>query len=381
MRIREIQGRVVKDSCQQEAVEAVVVLENGAKIVSSVGYGRSRGRQEKTQDKPQQAVRIIKDKIKPALLGRSILDQVKIDKILDGFCQDKDAGVNTILAVSQVIVKAGAKDSQKPIWQYLIEIMGLEKPDRFPCSLMVIIEGARHNLQNEKPQIQEYLVGVDLETASKIYSELKDFLKKEKVDYGVGSEGALAPDFSDDLKILEQFKRLKMDFDFKLGLDMAAESNPQAGNLSNKIVSQYPIDIIEDPFAPSDISKWQELCEDHCDRKIIVGDDLTVTDSRAIRQAAQRKLINGVIIKPNQAGTITQTFEAIRAARENSLKIIVSHRAQETKDDILADIAVAAGADYLKAGYPTQIERKMKYDRLKNIKAQMSNVKSNPNSR
>lgn len=367
MKIQSIQGRVIKDSAGKRALEAR--LGSGGKIfASSVGQGASRGKNELRQDDAQPACLLIRKIVASRLKNRSILSQRKIDEIIFDLLTQEKIGVNTALAVSQALAKASAFFSGKPVWRYLASLFDFSPS--MPISLAAIVEGGKHNRFDQKPAIQEYLIAGGVKTIARARQTMADFFERDKIQFSEGSEGGWAPATDNDQIILNQLELIKKKLDCPIGIDAAAEHQTKKINI-NAIADQYPLDLIEDPYVFDETQKWTQLWEKFCDRKIIIGDDLTVTNPQKIISSAKLQMINGVIIKPNQAGTITRTFEAIASARRHNLKIIVSHRGQETKDDILADIAVAAGADFIKIGCPFQAERKAKYDRLNDINSEL----------
>ncbi|TSC92441.1 MAG: enolase [Candidatus Berkelbacteria bacterium Licking1014_7] len=366
MKIEKITGKIIKDSAGFRAIASELIFCD-RKFLSTVGQGRSRASAEFIQDDPWDGKAKIEGIIYQKIKGRD-LDQRQLDKILFALLKNKTIGVNTCLAVSQVFAKAQSSERGQEIWQYLIDEYDLPEAKKIPIFLGVLIEGASHNNFHIKPDIQEYLIASsDLETIFLVDEFLCQALKNEKIKYERGFEGGLAIEAKDEiaLNIFSQLKKRQLNF-VKFGFDFAAESNNNSSLFVKKVLRQFENSIMEDPFSPSDFTQWQELKNDY-PSLVVVADDPTVSDAKKIKAIAPKNVINAVIIKPNQAGTISKTFEAIKVARANNLQIIVSHRSQETDDDILADIAFAASADYFKAGNPNQKQRLVKYKRLEQI--------------
>lgn len=289
--------------------ETIEVNLNG--ITASVPIGVSTGKDEVKYLEPKLAIQRIQE-LNLADLSEEFLIKNKIY-----------LGANITLAISIAMFRAQKKD--------------FGGPAKRPKLLVNMIEGGQHANNNLK--FQEYLIICDtIKQAKDIWKDLKS-----KYDCPLGLEGGLAGNFDNPIKILKQYN-------LPLGIDAAGV---EPGDISD-------LYYIEDP-------KEFKLIEN----KLIVADDLTVTDAKKIKKF--HKIINGVIIKPNQIGTVSETLAAVEMARKYDLKVIVSHRGQETRDSFIADLAYGIGADYFKLGTYQQAERKVKYDRLEEIYAQGSN--------
>jgi len=231
--------------------------------------------------------------------------------------------------------------------------------------MMLIFEGEKHG--NPNLTIQEFMVIVDsIEEGISFFKKMEAILSDKKIVPNVGSEGGFSPLELDDQKILELMKNSGAK---KIALDVAGNENPPRVNEMLKIVKNYPINSIEDPFEEKNLGKWQNFYQEALKINsdlIIVGDDLTVTDSKKIKEYAN-KLINGVIIKPNQQGTITAASQAVSVAKDMGIKTIASHRGEETNDNWIADFAIENNVDFVKFGGPSKGERISKYNRLKEL--------------
>ena len=272
-----------------------------------------------------------------------------------------------------------------------------------PTPMVVMIEGGKH--ADNSADFQEYLLiatgGADtrarLETASEVYQRLKIILEGEGFSTNVGNEGALVPEgVSNNEKPLEYLTRavgemgLEISKDVNLGIDPAASEFYDSGSkiydlriehkklLTNEMVEyylqligKYGLATVEDGLAESDWGGWQRL-QERIGNIVNIGDDLTVTNVAKLQQAIETKAISGIVVKPNQVGTLTETLECCRIARKNGIKIVVSHRGGgETNDTFIADLAVAVGAEYLKCGI-VRGERVEKWNRVVEIEEEIS---------
>lgn len=271
-------------------------------------------------------------------------DQESLDKKL---LMSEVAG-NTSIAISACFWKAvniaGAKCSY----------------GKFPKLLLLLFEGAKHG--NTNLTIQEFMVVEDsLETAISDFKKMREYLVSSGIESTVGAEGGFSPINFTNLLILELMQSVFPEKHFALD---AAGSFREKEVDWGKFILDYKLSYLEDPYSDEDWEKWQKLVADFGDKLLIVGDDLTTTNPLRVHRAIEQSAINAVIIKPNQNGTISGTLEAIRQAREGKLKIIVSHRGEETDDDWIVDFALCVGADYVKFGGMDRGERVAKYNRL-----------------
>lgn len=374
MEIKSLKARKILDSRGNFTVE---VLLNGL-FKASVPSGASTGKKEAMELDAASAVSNVNEIIYPAVKGMDILDQENFDKKLielDGTENKSRLGANAILPASIAALKAAA--GNVPLYKHIENLYG-EKKDSFPLPCFNIINGGAHagnglDIQEFMfiPQNKEY--DKNLEEAVSAYHNLKGELIKRygKEAVNVGDEGGFAPPVSSIKEALSLMPG-------KIGLDCAASHFYKEGSyyLENSVftkeglvkfyknlVEEFPIVLIEDPFDEEDIEGWKEA--ESIKGALIVGDDLTVTNKKLIKEFS--KYIGGVIIKPNQIGTVTEALSSVREARKNNLKIIVSHRSGETTDSFIADFSAGVSAEYIKTGAPSRGERVVKYNRLLEI--------------
>lgn len=404
-------AREILDSRGNPTVEATVMLEDGTVGVASVPSGASTGKYEAVElrdaDKERyhgkgvrEAVSNVCHTIAPAIYGMCASDQVEIDKTLcelDGTENKSKLGANATLAVSLACARACANYYHVPIYKYLSGLSAY----RMPAPMFNILNGGAHS--NNNIEIQEFMiipVGAEsfsqaLQVGSEIYHNLGNIIKERGMSVAVGDEGGYAPDLHDDEEaldlILEAIERSTYSAnDVKIALDVASsawyredeniyrtlkrDSEYSAEELISyyeNLISKYPIISIEDGLGEEDYDGWAELTARLSNRCMLVGDDLFVTNPKRFRYGIERGIANSILIKPNQIGTLTETFKAIRMAQENGYSYILSHRSGETEDTTLADIAVATNAPFIKAGAPCRSERIAKYNRLLRIEASL----------
>lgn len=404
-------AREILDSRGNPTVEATVMLEDGTVGVASVPSGASTGKYEAVElrdaDKERyhgkgvrEAVSNVCHTIAPAIYGMCASDQVEIDKTLcelDGTENKSKLGANATLAVSLACARACANYYHVPIYKYLSGLSAY----RMPAPMFNILNGGAHS--NNNIEIQEFMiipVGAEsfshaLQIGSEIYHNLGNIIKERGMSVAVGDEGGYAPDLHDDEEaldlILEAIERSTHSAnDVKIALDVASsswyredeniyrtlkrDSEYSAEELISyyeNLISKYPIISIEDGLGEEDYDGWAELTARLRNRCMLVGDDLFVTNPKRFSYGIERGIANSILIKPNQIGTLTETFKAIRMAQENGYAYILSHRSGETEDTTLADIAVATNAPFIKAGAPCRSERIAKYNRLLRIEASL----------
>ncbi len=370
--IKNIKAREILDSRGKKTVESELTTNLG-KFRSSVPSGTSKGKYEAQAFEPKKAVENINKIIAPQLRGKSVANQRAIDKSLD-----KKLGANATLAVSIAVLRAGAKEKKLPLWKYIARIA--ETKSKLPKPAILLIEGGLHGKTGL--DIQEFMVipegksfAEQFSRGKKIYENLKKILKNKFGEKGtkLGMEGAFTPPLSEPRKVLDLIMEAVRGYNVKIGLDCSG-SNIKKGKYGTafyqKIVKDYPILFLEDPFGEEDWQNWRKLL-DKLRGCLVVGDDLTVTNPKRIKIARRKKACNAVIIKPNQIGTVTEAIEAAKLAKFYGWKVIISHRSGETKDDFIADLAVGIGADLIKAGAPSKPERMAKYNRLLKIEKEL----------
>jgi enolase len=380
-------------------VQTRVQLDDGSVGIQAVPEGASKGGKEAVCVPPEKAVELISHVINESLMGKDPYDQGKIDKTLveiDGTENKKHLGANSILSVSLATAKAAAESKRMPLYTYLAKLFGTNTKHDIPTPVFNILNGGKH--ANNDLSFQEFMVipakknpfEKAYEMGVKIYHDLEKNLEKAGMDVGVGDEGGFAPNGFTPKTALEFIKKsagehFKVGTDVFLGLDVAADSFKDVLNyfieeeglsLSSEgltdyyrdLLKEFPIIYLEDPFHEEDFGAWQKLYKEFSGNLMVIADDLTVTNPRILEQLLPMKLHNAVIVKPNQVGTLTETFEFIKIAKENNMQIIVSHRSGDTAEDtFIADLSVAVGADFIKSGAPARGERVAKYNRLLEI--------------
>jgi len=409
-KIKNISAREILDSRGNPTIEVKVSLDNGLAAKASVPSGASTGAHEalELRDGDQKryqglgvlkALNKIKEIIAPALIGFEISDQAVIDQkliALDGSQNKKNLGANSTLAVSLACARLGALNSGQELFAYLQNTFSFSAA-RLPVPLFNVFNGGKHADTNL--DFQEFLIIPKRQTpaqmiqlGAEIFHELGKILQEADYDTDKGDEGGYAPDLDSSIEALEFILAagIRCGYtpgqDFHLGVDVGSsvlyDSTTKkylfsldntyfsAGNLIglyNEWLKKYPFLYIEDGLAEDDWADWRELTAELGNRILIVGDDLFVTNSDRLRQGLKEKAANAIIIKPNQVGTLTETVDCIKLAQKHNYQIIVSHRSGETTDDFIVDLAVACGADYLKAGSLSRGERLAKYNRLLEI--------------
>ena len=341
------------------------------------------------------AVYKVNNLIAGSLVGKDVLNQKEIDRImleLDGTPNKDNLGGNSMIGVSIACAKVAAKVSSQEVFEYLRTLAEIKPSRKVPYLYMNLINGGKH-AKNDLA-FQEYHIVPDTEDADeaveigiKIQNTLKKILLLELGEDSIvlGDEGGFAPKISDIRKPLvyltEAVKQNYLLGKVHLALDVASSSFFNNGfyrvdskNISKEelmgvyrsLIKEFGLFSIEDPFDEEDFESFKKLKENNLKLKV-VADDLTVTNKILLEEAIKKESINAMIIKPNQIGTLTETLETMKLARENEVELIVSNRSGETDDDFIADLAYAFGCFGLKAGAPEKPERKIKYDRLKVI--------------
>lgn len=414
MNISSIHAREILDSRGNPTVEATVKLANGLEGTASVPSGASTGSYEAIELRDARsdryegrgvlhAVKNIEETISGALVGKDIFDQSALDEtmlLLDGTPNKAKLGANAILAVSLAAARAGAAAANEPLYAYLRRFFpGTGAIFSFPTPLMNVLNGGAH--ANWVTDIQEYMIipqaasmAERIRMGEEVYQALKEIIKDAGYDTAIGDEGGFAPEVADNeepfkliMKAIEK-AGYKAGSDINLGIDAAASEwhkngqyhlkkggNLDAQKLSDwyrELTKKYPLVSIEDPFGEDDWSTWSAFVASADPKLQIVGDDLYVTNVKRIERGIQEKTTTAVLIKPNQIGSLTETIAAIQLAKKAGMKVIISHRSGETMDDFIADLAVASGADQIKAGAPARGERVAKYNRLMAIEEELS---------
>lgn len=407
-KIEAVKAREIIDSRGNPTVEAMVVTTAGyvgrAKVPSGASTGAYEALELRDGDDSRfggkgvlKAVENVNGVISREICGMGI-SVPAIDKRLlelDG-TEDKSAlGANAILAVSLAVARAGAASVRMPLYRYLGGVNAV----RLPVPMMNVINGGAHAANNL--DIQEFMImpmGFDtysdaLRAGCEVYHALGKLLKSDGKSTGVGDEGGFAPDFTDEREAMSYLCRA-IDFAgydterIKIALDVAATEwvdgdtyrLPKVGErltakeLANRFDSlskEYPVVSIEDPLGEDDFSGWFDITAKLGGRMMLVGDDLFVTNTKRLARGIKEKAANAVLVKPNQIGTLTETMELCRLARESGYGFIISHRSGETSDTTIADLAVALGGGFIKTGAPCRGERVAKYNRLLEIESEL----------
>lgn len=406
--IEAIEAREVLDSRGRPTVEAEVLLETGAVGLAQVPSGASTGTYEAHELRdgdPSRyggkgvllAVRNVKEKITPALIGLDAFDQVTIDQKMmdrDGTANKKELGANAILAVSLATAKAAANDLGLPLYRYL----GGPLANVLPVPMMNVLNGGAHAANNV--DFQEFMimpVGADsfkdaLRWGAEVFFTLSDVLKERKLLSGVGDEGGYAPNLGSNQEALDLLIQAIEKAGYKpgeqvaLAMDVASSEFYKNGqyiydgsphspqeliDYLDKLVSQYPIVSIEDGLSEEDWDNWKLLTDKLGSRVQLVGDDLMVTNPIRLQRAIDMGVGNAILIKLNQIGSLTETLETIDLATRNKYRSVISHRSGETEDTTISDLAVATRAGQIKTGSLCRSERVAKYNRLLRIESEL----------
>lgn len=404
--ITEVYAREILDSRGNPTIEVEVCLEDGSVGRAAVPSGASTGAHEAVElrddDKNRylgkgvtKAVDNVNDVIAEALIGLEATRQVEIDEMLirlDGTPNKGKLGANAILGVSMAVAKAAAASVGLPLYLYLGGVYAQE----LPVPMMNILNGGQHADNNV--DIQEFMImpvgaasfSEALRMNAEIYHGLKALLNAKGLGTGLGDEGGFAPNLKSNEEaievILEAVKKAgyKPGEDIMIALDVAASEFYKDGKYqmegeglvktSNQMVDylaalceKYPIVSIEDGLAEDDWKGWKALTKKLGAKVQLVGDDLFVTNEERLLEGIKNDTANAILIKVNQIGTLTETFNAIETAKRAGYTCIISHRSGETEDTTLADIAVAVNAGQIKTGAPARTDRVAKYNQLLRI--------------
>ena len=410
--IVDVRGREILDSRGNPTVEAEVTLESGVRGRAAVPSGASTGAHEAVELRdgdPERflgkgvlkAVSNVNERIANAIRGFEACEQVDIDRAmidLDGTPNKQELGANSILAVSMAVARAAAGESQMPLWRYLASSQDVAT---LPVPMMNILNGGAHAPNNV--DIQEFMVmpvgaatfSEGLRIGVEIFHHLKSVLTARGKNTAVGDEGGFAPDLASNEEavevVLEAIEKAGYTpgKEVVLTLDAAATEFFEDGQYIfhwsggerrgaeemvefwKEWVEKYPIHSIEDPLDENDWDGWIALTEAIGEDVQIVGDDLFVTNAERLEQGIRGGAANAILIKVNQIGTLTETLETMRIAREAGYNIVVSHRSGETEDTIISDLAVATGAGQIKTGSASRTDRVAKYNQLLRIEEQL----------
>ncbi len=403
-KITKIQAEEIKDSRGNPTLKVTVEvgeISDSFSVPSGASTGIHEAHELRDADGKgvKNAIEKVNKTIAPSLIGIEVQNQKKIDQImidLDGTPNKDNLGANSIIGVSVACAKVSAKVLGQEVFIYLRSLAEIKISRKTPYLYMNLINGGKH-AKNDLA-FQEYHIvpntediGEAVEIGIKIQNTLRKniLLELGEDSLVLGDEGGFAPKISDIRKPLEYLSEaIKQNYllgKVRLSLDVASSSffkdnfykvdnknitKDELMNIYRALIKEFNLLSIEDPFDEEDFESFARLrqgfnvARNNEKGLIVVGDDLTVTNKTLLEKAIKENSINGMIIKPNQIGTLTETLETMKTARENNIELIVSHRSGETDDDFIADLAYAFGCFGLKAGAPTKPERKVKYDRL-----------------
>jgi enolase len=409
--IIHVHGREILDSRGNPTVEVDVLLSSGGEGRFAVPSGASTGEHEALELRDggsrylgkgvTQAVRHVNELIGPQVVGLDASDQATLDAVLielDGTSNKSKLGANAMLGVSVAAAKAAADAHALPLYRYL----GGARCRTLPVPMMNVLNGGSHADNNL--DIQEFMilpVGAGsyregLRMGVEVFHALKAVLREQKLATGVGDEGGFAPHLNSNEEafalLMQGIEKAGYEpgSDLLLGVDAAAseffdaatgkyELKGEGRSLSSTemteywtdLCGRYPIATIEDGLDENDWDGWAELTKSLGDKVQLVGDDLFVTNPRVLARGIDQKIGNAILIKLNQIGTLSETFETISLAQENGYRCVISHRSGETADSTIADLAVATSAGQIKTGSLCRSDRVAKYNRLLRIEEEL----------
>ncbi|MEJ8548056.1 phosphopyruvate hydratase [Brevibacillus borstelensis] len=411
--ITDVYAREIMDSRGNPTVEVEVYLEDGSMGRAAVPSGASTGAYEAVElrdgDKSRylgkgvlKAVENVNEIIAPELIGMDAMDQVGVDMAmiqLDGTPNKGKLGANAILGVSMAVARAAAESLGVSLYNYL----GGFNAKTLPVPMMNILNGGKH--ADNTVDIQEFMVmpvGAPsfkeaLRTGAEIFHSLKKVLNEKGLSTAVGDEGGFAPNLKSNEEaittILEAIKNAGYEpgKDVFLALDVAATEMYKDGSYHfegegvvkstdemiafyEDLVSKYPIISIEDGLSEDDWDGWKKLTDRLGGKVQLVGDDLFVTNTERLARGIESSTGNSILVKVNQIGTLTETFDAIEMAKRAGYTAVISHRSGETEDSTIADIAVATNAGQIKTGAPSRTDRVAKYNQLLRIEDELGDT-------
>lgn len=405
-KIIAIKSREILDSRGRPTIETDILLENGAWGRAAVPSGASTGSKEALELRDndlkrlqglgvKKAVENVNNKIGPYLIGKNAFDQEEIDLALinlDGSDNKSNLGANAILSVSMAVAKAAAIDKKIPLFAYWSE----SEEHIMPIPLINVINGGAH--ADNKLDIQEFMIAPliassfreAMDISLEVFYCLKSLLVKNSYNINVGDEGGFAPALSSSLHALELLEKSIILAGFTPGkeigiaLDVAASelykdglyyfagenikmSSDELITYYKKLQSNFSIFSIEDAMSEFDQDGWKNITKEIGGKTQLVGDDLFVTNVKMLQDGINKNQANAILIKPNQIGTVTETMQTIKLAKENNYNVIISHRSGETEDVTIAHMALATNAGQIKTGCLARSERVAKYNELLRI--------------
>ena len=408
--ILHVFAREIMDSRGNPTVEAEVFLEDGAHGTAGVPSGASTGVHEAHElrdggDRYQgkgvlKAVENVNEEISDELVGFEADDQRLIDQAmiaLDGTENKSRLGANAILGVSIAAAKAAAQSAGLPLYRYI----GGPNAHILPVPMMNILNGGAH--ADSGVDVQEFMIapiGAEtfseaLQVGAEVYHSLKSVIKDKGLSTGLGDEGGFAPSVDSTKAALDliveavEKSGYKLGEDIALALDVASSEFYKDGKyhfeggehtaeemtkVYAELIEQYPIVSIEDPLDEDDWAGYTTLIAEVGDKVQIVGDDLFATNPTRLQRGIDEKAVNALLVKVNQIGTLSETFDAVDLAHRNGFRTMMSHRSGETEDTTIADLAVALGCGQIKTGAPARSERVAKYNQLIRIEQELADA-------
>ncbi len=369
--IKKVSAKKILDSFGNWTVESRVELKDGTVARASVPSGVSVSGFEAKTVSADKAVKNIQKPINKALQGLNPCNQATIDKTLielDGTFDKSKLGANSMLSVSLALCRAAARASDVPLYEYINKELGIRNLKlEIPELMVLLFEGGKHG--SGKLAAQEFMaIADDVGHGLKLYETVRSHLKKMGASISVGLEGGFTPDIEDKeaVEILNYILNGN-----PLALDIAYDSCVNKNLNYQYFIGECNTTSIEDPFGSDDWESWVEFTRGWGSQVLVVADDLVATNPERLEKAIELRAANAVIIKPNQIGTLTETLAVVKMAKNAGWKVIVSHRADETNDSFIADLAVGVGADYVKFGGFSRGERLAKYNRLLEIQREL----------
>ena len=407
-----VHARQVLDSRGNPTVEVEVVLTSGAVGRAAVPSGASTGEHEAVELRDggsewmgkgvTKAVDHVNGRIAPEIEGLDARDQEGVDAAMleiDGTPNKGELGANAVLGVSMAVAKAAAETAGLPLYRYL----GGTGAKTLPVPMLNILNGGKH--ADNTVDFQEFMIqpwgfddfGEALRAGTEIYHHLKSVLKKRGMSTAVGDEGGFAPDLKDNEDALKVIEEAVAKAGYKWGEQIFVALDPATSELwneaekegktgykffssTNETISsddligiwadwcaKYPIRSIEDGLAENDWAGWAKLTAKLGDKVQLVGDDLFVTNKDFVEKGVKQKCANAVLVKVNQIGTLSETFDTVNYAHRSRYACVLSHRSGETEDSTIADIAVATNCGQIKTGAPCRSDRNAKYNQLLRI--------------
>lgn len=409
--IKNVLAREVLDSRGNPTIACEVELSDGTHSLGFVPSGASTGKNEALELRDSdpkryrgkgvlKAVANVNGPIKEAISG---MDAQKLEMVdarmveLDGTLNKSKLGANAILSVSLAVAKAASKSAKMPLFQHLADLMGMRTSKyTIPIPLLNILNGGKHAIGST--DFQEFMIvpvkfptfREAIRAGTEVYHALGKILEERNYQPLVGDEGGFAPALYSNEQAMELLVMAISEANYSPGENVFIALDPAASrffdadiyqlhreNLSlttqqmvdfyNTWIEKYPIISIEDGLDESDWVGWRDLTSRIGDKVEIIGDDLYATNKTLLQKGIDSKSSTGILIKPNQIGTLSETLETIKVAQKHGLKVIISHRSGETEDDFIADLSIACGCGVIKSGAPCRSERTAKYNRLAEI--------------